>query len=73
MHGWFVDYALGQLGYSYQVDGEYYSGYLTRQCNDEQTAWTYVDTWWNRPVVVRYKTSHPETSALREADQFFAS
>ena len=43
IHGRFLDYALGVIGYSYQIDGNYYSGYLTRQFWDEQRAWTFVD------------------------------
>src|SRR5437879_4332006 len=36
IHGRFIDYALGTIGYSYKIDDDYYSGYLTRQFWDEQ-------------------------------------
>jgi uncharacterized protein DUF3592 len=68
-HGRFSDYAVGVLGYSYEVNGEYYSGYFERQYNDEQTAWTFVDSRRNLPVVVRYKANNPQTSVLRDEDQ----
>ena len=68
-HGRFSDYAVGVLGYSCEVNGEYYSGYFRRQYNDEQTAWTFVDSRRDTPVVVRYKASDPETSVLRDEDQ----
>jgi hypothetical protein len=35
--------ATAKVGYSYTLDGEYYSGYHTRAFNDEQKAWSYVD------------------------------
>ena len=72
-HGRFSDYAVGVLGYAYEVNGEYYSGYFSRQYNDEQTAWTFVDSRKYLPVVVRYKKSDPQTSVLREEDQGVAT
>jgi hypothetical protein len=69
VHGWFVDYALGQLGYTYTINGDYYSGYHTRQYADEQSAWTFVDARRNLPVLVRYKPSDVKVSMIREVDQ----
>jgi len=69
IHGWVVDYALGQLDYSYRVAGEYYAGCITRQYPDEQSAWNYVDARRNQPAVVRYKDDNAKSSALRDADQ----
>jgi len=69
IHGWVVDYALGQLDYSYRVAGEYYAGSTTRQYPDEQSAWNYVDARRNKPVVVRYRDGNAQSSALRDADQ----
>ena len=69
IHGWVVDYALGQLDYSYRVAGEYYAGSITRQYPDEQSAWDYVDARRNQPVVVRYKDDNAQSSALSDSDQ----
>jgi hypothetical protein len=71
-HGRFSDYAIGELGYSYEVNGEYYSGYFKPQYNDEQAAWTFVDSRKNIPVGVRYKQGDPQTSVLRDEDQSMA-
>ena len=43
IHGRFIDYAIANVGYSYSLEGNYYSGYLTRQFWDEQAAWTFAD------------------------------
>ncbi len=69
IHGWVVDYALGQLDYCYRVAGEYYAGRITRQYPDEQSAWEFVDAHRGQPVVVRYKDDKAQSSALRDADQ----
>jgi|SRR5579863_1106555 hypothetical protein len=69
IHGWIVDYALGQLDYSYRVAGEYYAGSITRQYPDEQAAWDFVDPRRGKHVVVRYKDDRAQTSVLRDADQ----
>ncbi len=69
VHGWVVDYALGRLGYSYRVAGEYYAGSITRQFPDEQAAWDFVDARQDKAVVVRYKDNHAQSSALRDVDQ----
>ena len=69
VHGHFIDYALGIVGYSYQIDGNYYSGYLTRQFWDEQHAWTFVDSCKDKSFLVHYKLGRPQVSVLREVDQ----
>lgn len=69
IHGWIVDYALGQLDYSYRVSGEYYAGSIIRQYPDEQAAWSFVDAWRDKPVVVRYKDGNAQRSVLLESDQ----
>jgi len=69
VHGRLIDYALGIVGYSYQIDGNYYSGYLTRQFWDEQRAWTFVDFCKDKSILVHYKLGRPQTSVLREVDQ----
>jgi len=69
VHGWVVDYALGQLDYRYKVAGEYYAGSLTRQYPDEQVAWDFVDARRSKTVVVRHKDDNPQACVLRDADQ----
>jgi hypothetical protein len=69
VHGWVVDYALGRLDYSYRVAGEYYAGSFTRQYPDEQAAWDFVDARRGKAVVVRYRDSNAQSSALWDADQ----
>jgi hypothetical protein len=68
VHGRLIDYALGTVGYSDQIDGNYYSGYLTRQFWGEQRAWTFVDTWKDKSILVHYKLGKPQTSLLLEVD-----
>lgn len=68
-HGRISDHAIGRLGYSYNVNGNYYSGYSTHQFNDEQRAWTFVDARKNAQVMIRYKADRPEVSVLLEQDQ----
>jgi hypothetical protein len=63
------EYAVGQIGYAYEVDGEYYSGFFQRQFFDEQKAWSFVDQKQGSAVMVRYKQSNPQVSLLRQADQ----
>jgi len=58
--------ATARLGYSYQLNGTYYSGYHTRTFNDEQKAWSYVDGLRGRVVRVSYNLRKPEVSVLRD-------
>jgi hypothetical protein len=69
IHGWIVDYAVGQLDYGYKVASEYYAGSITRQYPDEQAAWNFVDARNGKAVTVRYKDDDAQVSALRDADQ----
>jgi hypothetical protein len=69
IHGWIVDYAVGQLEYTYKVHGDYYAGSITRQFPDEQVAWDFVDTHRDEPVLVRYRDDQPEISILMVSDQ----
>jgi hypothetical protein len=68
VHGRFLDYALGVIGSSYRIDGNYDSGYLTRQFFDEQRAWTFVDACKDKLILVPYKLGNPQMSVLREMD-----
>jgi hypothetical protein len=65
----FGQQALGELGYSYLVKGDRYSGYFSWQFGDEQQAWDYVTPLQGRPVTVRYMQRNPDVSALRSGDQ----
>jgi hypothetical protein len=65
----FGQQALGELGYSYVVEGDRYSGYFSWQFGEEQQAWDYVTPLRSQPVLVRYKEGNPDVSALRPADQ----
>lgn len=69
IHGRFIDYALGVIGYSYDIEGNYYSGYLARQFWDEQRAWTFVDSCRDKSIMVHYKLTNPEASVLRETEE----
>lgn len=64
-----VELAKVSLGYSYQVDGAFYSGHFFKAFNDEQVAWDFVDTWKDRSVMIRYNPDKPEVSVLRMRDQ----
>ena len=68
IHGRFVDYAIGNVGYAYSIDAEYYSGYLTCQFWDEQLAWTFVDACQNRQVMIKYMPNKPHASTLALRD-----
>ena len=73
IHGWLIDYALGRLDYCYRVHGEYYSGHLVRQFADEQSAWDFVDSHRNQPVLARYRDDRAEVSVVRSSDQMMLS
>ena len=63
------DYAVGEIGYSYRANDTYYAEYFTKQFSDEQHAWTFVDSWKNQSVIVRYHPAKPQVSVLCESDQ----
>jgi len=65
----FGQQALGELGYSYVVGADRYSGYFSWQFGDEQQAWDYVTGLKGRTVIVRYRQENPDVSTLRNADQ----
>lgn len=69
IHGWIVDYALGQLDYTYRVQGEYFAGSIIRQYADEQAAWDFVDAHRDETVVVRYRDDSTGVSVLQASDQ----
>jgi hypothetical protein len=69
VYGRFIEHALGQEGYAYSIDGNYYSGYFVRQYRDEQLAWVFVDSLKDKQVLIRYKAGDPQVSVLRAGDQ----
>jgi hypothetical protein len=66
--GRFIDYAIANVGYSYSLEGNYYSGYLTRQFWDEQAAWTFADGCREKSVMIQYKPEKPRVSVLRDLE-----
>jgi hypothetical protein len=68
IHGRFIDYAIANVGYSYSLEDNYYSGYLTRQFWDEQAAWTFADGCRDKSVMIQYKPEKPRFSVLRELE-----
>jgi hypothetical protein len=65
----FAEQSLGELAYSYSVEGERYSGYFQQQFAQEQDAWDYIHALKRQAVFVRYKPGTPELSAIRIGDQ----
>jgi hypothetical protein len=65
----FAGQSLGEIGYSYSVEGVRHSGYFARQFADEQDAWSYAAPLKDQAVVVRYKPGKPGTSTLRLHEQ----
>ena len=57
--------SLARLGYSYRVEGERNSGYLTRQFADEQDAWDYIRPLKEQTMFIRYSPANPTVSAVR--------
>jgi hypothetical protein len=65
----FAEQSLGEIGYSYLVEGVRHSGYFSRQFADEQDAWSFVFPLKSQTVIVRYKPSDPGVSVLRLGEQ----
>ncbi|HEY1262897.1 MAG TPA: DUF3592 domain-containing protein [Terriglobales bacterium] len=60
---------VGELAYSYQVAGDYYSGFHHLQAGTEDEAEFRVAGWNGRTVVVRYDPGDPSKSLLLKGDQ----
>ena len=60
-----IERATANLAYSYQLNGNYYSGYHIAIFDDEQEAWSYVDGLKGETVQVSYNPSRPNISVLR--------
>ena len=57
-------YWVGELSYSYSVDGEYFAGVAELPASSEETAWEAVKGWKDRKVTVRYMANSPGKSVL---------
>src|SRR6266496_4566712 len=68
IHGHFIDYAIANVGYSYSLEDNYYSGYLTRQFWSEQAAWTFADACREKSVMIQYRPEKPRVSVLRDLE-----
>jgi len=55
-------YFIVDLGYSYEVDGEYYSGHLERT---ESEPYVYARAMKDAQVVVHYRPNKPELSKVK--------
>ena len=55
---------IGELAYSYSVQGCYYSGFCRRQFSTEKVAQEFVETFRGKTLPVRYKPDAPETSVM---------
>lgn len=65
----FAEQSLAHLGYSYQVEGERYSGYVTRQFDGEQDAWDYIRPLKEQAIFIRYRPANPAVAVVRTSDQ----
>jgi hypothetical protein len=66
---YFVPYYVCEIGYSYAVGGEYYSGCLERTFFREGTAQKFTEELKGKDIFVRYRPDSPAISALRGRDQ----
>lgn len=62
---------VGELAYSYSVEGEYFSGTFHLPARSEDKAWDAVQGWKGRPLIVHYLRQKPEISTviMEEQDQ----
>ena len=65
----YIQLWVGNLTYSYVVNGEYYSGSYRIRARSEHLAEEKIAGWKNRLVVVRYSADKPDLSVLLKADQ----
>jgi hypothetical protein len=57
-------YWVGELSYSYCVDGEYYAGVAQLPARNEDAAYEAVRGWKDRKVRIRYAPGKPSLSTL---------
>lgn len=67
---WFLlPHYTAELGYSYSVNGAYYSGYIEKSFFRERAAKKFVERLRDQGVLVRFNPSSPRISILRSKDQ----
>lgn len=64
-----ISYYVCEIGYSYTVGGEYYSGYFERTFFSKKAAQKFSESLKGRDVMIRYKRNSPDLSVLRRQDQ----
>jgi hypothetical protein len=60
---------VGELSYSYSVDGNYFSGFYHSPASGEDRATRWVQGWKDRRVVVHYAPENPSQSVLIVEEQ----
>jgi len=60
---------IGELAYSYVVNGEYYSGFHQVRARTERRAEELVSGWKGRMIIVRYSPAKHDLSVLLKSDQ----
>jgi len=58
-----------EIGYTYVLDGEYYSGFASLPAEDQKHAEGLALGWKDREVVVRYPLGKPSESTVLLEDQ----
>ena len=62
-------FGVGELTYSYSVDGQYYSGVLLLPASTEENARSAVQGWKDRRLAVRYLPGDPSKSTIVMEEQ----
>jgi hypothetical protein len=60
-------YYIGELAYSYSVQGEYYSGFCRCRFLSEKAAREFVETLRGKTITVQYNPEAPEVSVMSAA------
>jgi uncharacterized protein DUF3592 len=60
---------VGELTYTYVVNGDYYSGFHRIRARSERRADKLISGWKGRMVIVRYSPTKPGISVLLRSDQ----
>lgn len=68
-----IPYYVCEVGYSYSVAGEYYSGSLQRTFLRESAAQKFIEDMKGKEVVVRYRADSPGLSSVRPGNEPLAS
>jgi len=60
---------VGELTYSYSVDGQYYAGFRQLPASSEDHAWDLVKGWKGSRLIVHYRQDKPEVSFIIMSEQ----